>query len=475
MDPSQLQSLLEQAVYVKTKDCDPKQFQLVIQPGFELKTSVVAEPPHSFRSELIQNTMELTFRAVNLDNRTSSSIPVFKASLKDLIKSGRAVVVSDLCVELNLPPSPTGFAELDVSVLGVYVRDGAKRQMSTAVSKPGDISRFLDDTVAVVGRDEAGAIDQSSNRDLDQSDLRSLDMTTRNRLVAGDDQQDSTRSLPKPLRKNLSVVEEVTEEGRGLNDTTPFSPLSDRCQFSTMRETSAAKLGVLLASIDMEVPELGAELECSVLAPSNSSGRRSVEEMQRSLSRENSPVKELVDLPAAERSIIFSTKTTIFEELSTPQVKVDKKRYTVKEGETKVADGIAGISKRSLKTSGSGAVEQKTPNNSIWDEEEEENQSVLQIASQVPFPPPSSENPSLTEEEEPVNTVEPEPFKPTPPEESFWNTSQIRSPDSFWDESTGEGGESSQLNGSVWDVEPVVNSFNFITCDLVLEETFLPK
>ena len=151
-----------------------------------------------------------------------------------------------------------------------------------------------------------------------------------------------------------------------------FSPLSDKCHLSTMRETSMKQLNKLLESLET-LPSPDDDLEDSILAPS--SGRQSVEEMQRSLSRENSPSSSILDLPPAEssyvapaeRSIRISTKTTIFQELSTPQVKMDNKRYDVLEGNTKVQDGVAGRVKRSRKNatertpSSKGTVNQRTP------------------------------------------------------------------------------------------------------------------
>jgi len=176
----------------------------------------------------------------------------------------------------------------------------------------------------------------------------------------------------QPTRGNgygsLSAVTEVSEQ---LNDSTPFSIVSE-AQCSTMRETSSARLAEMLASASATAElvesdagvrmqgdnilaraksELGVRCLEDILAPASESGRRSVEEMQKSLSTESSPSssRELVDIedtdvaPAAERSILFAPKTTIFQELATPQVKQDNKRYQVKEGTTKTADGIAGI------------------------------------------------------------------------------------------------------------------------------------
>merc|ERR1712200_239051 len=88
-----------------------------------------------------------------------------------------------------------------------------------------------------------------------------------------------------------------------------------------------------------------------LLTPGSLSGRRSVDEMQKSLSTDNSPSnsREIVDInhedegPASDRSILFAPKTTIYQELATPQVKQDQKRYQIKQGNTKVLDGVAGV------------------------------------------------------------------------------------------------------------------------------------
>jgi len=144
-----------------------------------------------------------------------------------------------------------------------------------------------------------------------------------------------------------------------LDNSTPFSPLSDRCPVSTLKDTlaTASRLQKALAIIETveELPSLippvqenlsavvarddtnnannkdehqltfanPEEPEDSILKPSTSADRLSVEDMQRSLSREGSPNNTACNpeedgsmltfanqsVATAERSISFAPTT----------------------------------------------------------------------------------------------------------------------------------------------------------------------
>ncbi len=170
---------------------------------------------------------------------------------------------------------------------------------------------------------------------LDSSDLVSLDLTVRGNTNSGGGGALEAANRLKASRppSNLSkVVEEEASQmscSRGavaaiLDNSTPFSPLSDRCPVSTLKDTvsTASRLQKALAIVEGvdELPSLihpddkgknhsnnvppaatngdGHQLtfgnslvdpEDSILRPSTSADRLSVEDMQRSLSREGSP------------------------------------------------------------------------------------------------------------------------------------------------------------------------------------------
>ena len=188
-----------------------------------------------------------------------------------------------------------------------------------------------------------------------------------------------------------------------LDASTPFSPMSDRCPVSTMRDTAAnasrLQKALAIANVVDELPSIvgsgssdmvarigggtmvgraasgdNNNVDDSIIQPSTSADRLSVEDMQRSLSREGSPNttdcwgpekepeqgEEKAALtfatPVAERSISFAPTTTqiIFEEVAaTPKVAPlggDRfvSQFTVVEGLTKVKDGTAGMAKKLL-------------------------------------------------------------------------------------------------------------------------------
>ena len=101
------------------KDCDPRQFRL-LETQSSQTVCVVAEFPFNFTSELVKVGMEFVYSAINCDHQLQ--FPVFKATLKELVKAGRAVMKGERCVELQLQSTPTGLGQLEVTLLGVQVQ-----------------------------------------------------------------------------------------------------------------------------------------------------------------------------------------------------------------------------------------------------------------------------------------------------------------------------------------------------------------
>jgi hypothetical protein len=428
VDSHLLQLGTEEAIYTKSKACDPKKFRLALNSGVELNPCILTEPPYSFNNNWIRRSMEINFSCVNSNGSESGTLPIYSAMLKDLISVGKATVLNDHVVTLtSLPSISTGYGELDVKILGVHIKDGRKRKFLMENNVNGSCQSFLDETSHRIG---LGG--------LDSSDLVSLDMTTRNKIRTNGNTTNGTEGLavaPKPLGQHgLSVVDEIPENGKTLNNSI-FSPVSDRCQFSTMRETSASQLSDLLASLEHELPRQENDPDSPILAQSLGSGRRSVDDMQRSLSRENSrdnsPIKDVVDIGGGlNKSINFAVRTQIFQELATPQVKETNRRYSIQEGNTKVKDGIAGVSRRIKdRTAPAEATlepeyeKPRTPdyNDSIWDEDKDEDLEALDSSR----------------------------FQ-----EEMWETSLNKS-----------------MNLTLWEPEEEPSSFNFISGNLELVDT----
>jgi len=360
------QRLIKECCYFKTLDCDPRKLKLDASGTFKPGVVILTDNPNSFHSELLLNCVEVAWSIIILGPENSAELgtQVLKDSLRGLIKRGLAKMVDKQCIELNDLPNIDGPLRLQVTLLGTTIENGlvygnfnaATKDFET--SKLLECSKFLDESVVVI---------PDSSR-LDQSDINSLDITKRkNNMInlrrqviqdVGSPHVPGINGTPQPFSggeipsRPLSTVQEVSTQ---LNDSLPFSIVSE-AQYSTMRETSRTKLAEMLdsasASVELLESANGVHMKGEdLLTPGSLSGRRSVDEMQKSLSTDNSPSnsREIVDInhedegPASDRSILFAPKTTIYQELATPQVKQDQKRYQIKQGNTKVLDGVAGV------------------------------------------------------------------------------------------------------------------------------------
>ncbi len=326
---------------------------------------------------------------------------IYSGSLTDLLTAGSATVISDHVVRLSLPRrSSTLYVQLDVTFLGARImtsglvfpwrpdpenrhqppqlllENPAANTAATAVPAIGyTAAAAVPSGAATPSRDATGTKTSSdgSNRwvtpkDLDSSDLVSLDLTVRGTTNGGGGVLEAANRLKasRPPSNLSKVVEEEASQMscRGsaaaaiLDNSTPFSPLSDRCPVSTLKDTvsTASRLQKALAIVESvdELPSLirpddegknnkvspatngdghqltfgnsMADPEDSILKPSTSADRLSVEDMQRSLSREGSPNNTTAAcgpeeegsmltfmnpaVSVAERSISFAPTTT---------------------------------------------------------------------------------------------------------------------------------------------------------------------
>jgi hypothetical protein len=216
---------------------------------------------------------------------------IFNGSLADLLRKGAAQVISDKVVRLCLPPLPTQRLKLEISFLGsAIMKSGQIFQCRPEESNTG--TAVIDEGRPVAGSVLPGpaalvAASSSALVELDSSDLVSLDLTSRTRGPPVVDAAGGRVKVSRP--SNLSEVpEEATLEdsirasaicSSILDASTPFSPHSDRCTVSTMRDTvaSARHLQKALAIINAvdELPsivERGGGGESAVVAGSDLTG-----------------------------------------------------------------------------------------------------------------------------------------------------------------------------------------------------------
>jgi hypothetical protein len=234
---------------------------------------------------------------------------IYSGSLTDLLTAGSATVISDHVVRLSLPRrSSTLYVQLDVTFLGarimtsglvfpwrpdpVELQGGNRHQPQLLLENPAantaaaavpaigyTAAAAVPSGAATPSRDATGKNSVAANgggtpRDLlDSSDLVSLDLTARGTTNSsgGGGVLEAANRLKASRPSNLSkVVEEEASSqmscSRGavgaaiLDNSTPFSPLSDRCPVSTLKDTvsTASRLQKALAIVESvdELPSL---------------------------------------------------------------------------------------------------------------------------------------------------------------------------------------------------------------------------
>merc|ERR1719186_887212 len=198
---------------------------------------------------------------------------------------------------------------------------------------------------------------------LDESDLASLDITTRRQMVLSAGKQQllanpTFQACQSPRRvsrqPNISSVPEVASlnQPSQLNSTTPFSPCSEGA-VSTMRATEATSQLSAGCQDGMEggspTPD-NSRMEHSILARSRDAAL-SMDDMQRSLSGSESVAdKSVVQL---DKSVSFAPKTQVV----VTTVTNDEASFRIVQGQTKDTDGQAGTVRRmGVIPSGSGDI-----------------------------------------------------------------------------------------------------------------------
>merc|ERR1719186_2516957 len=255
-------------------------------------------------------------------------------------------------VQLKRPKNTIG--KISVRVLG-----------SNIVNSPL-LHQFLNDEnkdptshELTLANDSIGIFDMTG---LDESDLASLDMTTRRHMMLSAGKQQllanpTFQACQSPRRvskqPNISSVPEVASlnQPSQLNSTTPFSPHSEGA-VSTMRATEAtSQLSVGCtdrAEGGSPTPD-NSRMDHSILARSRDPAL-SMDDMQRSLSGNESVDKSVVQL---DKSVSFAPKTQVV----VTTVTNDEASFRVVQGQTKDTDGQAGTVRRmGVIPSGSGDI-----------------------------------------------------------------------------------------------------------------------
>jgi len=209
--------------------------------------------------------------------------------------------------------------------------------------------------------------------ELDESDLKSLDMTTRrklmmlaknpnliiNQLPPGSPKYHPIRRAPGETNVHVHHVSQarssvplppgppISSSLERFTDTSPFRPSTGTGQISTMRPTSASQLSEALEEVTvplddpedkMDVPETHNDF--SVVDPTKRSSV-SIEDAQRSLSGEESGSEQSL-MQDRRLSVSFASHAQVVSVLATPQVKAGGQRFVVADAETKEQDGEAG-------------------------------------------------------------------------------------------------------------------------------------
>ena len=223
------------------------------------------------------------------------------------------------------------------------------------------------------GHAKAAMINQEQ---LDESDLRSLDMTTRRRLMMlAKNPSLIINQLPPgspgyhPMRRvsgetNVAMQQmqrvsqavssvplppgpPLSSSLQRITDTSPFKPSTGTGQISTMRPTAASQLSEALEEVTVPYdPEdkmdmIEAENDLSVVDPSKRS-TISIDDVQKSLSGEESGAEQSLTQDNRRLSVSFASHAQVVSVLATPQIPAGGQRFVVADAETKEKDGEAG-------------------------------------------------------------------------------------------------------------------------------------
>ena len=224
VDSDLLQVGMEEAMYTMNNTCNPKKFHLELNSGVERNPCIFTEPPYSFNKNWIRKVIQINFNSLNSNGSEPCTLPVFTELLNDLISAGKATVLYDHAVMLTSLPC--------------------------TCTGYGELNISIFGT-HIRGRWKRTILMENNLNGNRQSFLNETYCIGLGGQLNGNT-ANGTKGLavaPKPMGQHgLPVVDEVPENGK----TPPAGP------------------------------------DSLILAKSLGSGRRSVDDMQRSLSRENS-------------------------------------------------------------------------------------------------------------------------------------------------------------------------------------------
>ena len=208
---------------------------------------------------------------------------------------------------------------------------------------------------------------------LDESDLKSLDLTTRkklmllaknpsliiNQLPPGSPGYHPMRRVSGETNVHMHHMSQagssvplppgppISSSLQRITNTSPFKPSTGTGQISTMRPTAASQLSEALDEVTVPYdPEdkmdmMEAENDLSVVDPSKRS-TISIEDAQRSLSGEESGAEQSLSHDSRRLSVSFASHAQVVSVLATPQIPAGGQRFVVADAETKEKDGEAG-------------------------------------------------------------------------------------------------------------------------------------
>ena len=243
---------------------------------------------------------------------------------------------------------------------------------STVNGNETGIEMFDRDASMLINAGNTNALMMNQDQ-LDESDLKSLDMTTRRRLMLlAKNPSLIINQLPPgspgyhPMRRasgetnvNMHHVGQagssvplppgppISSSLQRITDTSPFKPSTGTGQISTLRPTAASQLSEALDEVTVPYdPEdkmdmMEAENDLSVVDPSKRS-TISIEDAQRSLSGEESGAEQSLIHDSRRLSVSFASHAQVVSVLATPQIPVGGQRFVVADAETKETDGEAG-------------------------------------------------------------------------------------------------------------------------------------
>lgn len=392
---NQVHDLMSDSVYLQTPSFSPKSFSLRIpesNPNFDRSGSEYY--PHYFEVQVLSNVDDLGFPPFLLKRMSiTMTCPQSQTELLDdtvwsKVENKRAKV-SDTgkCVNIWIKRPKNMMCAISVKLLCSNIHQSPQVQHFLDEFSPYQITQNLTmanetgidvfDTSRVISHN---GVANAINHELDQSDLNSLDMTTRAKMqmmmnpqlilsnsvsaspgyhpirrASGENNMFRGNGIPQlqhppgpPLSSSTALPQPTSLPHP--TDTSPFRP--GLGQISTLKPMAASQLSeaLTLSDADVDVHELeeiqqNADYEAnevSLLDPGKRS-QLSVDDAQKSLSSDEAGESFVNVDSRLERSVSFAARHQVVSVLSTPQVPSGGGRFVVADGDTKELDGEAGV------------------------------------------------------------------------------------------------------------------------------------